>query len=192
MSLKYGRGGSVSLEIDSGRIVASPPPPHPSARIAEELEQALSQPLEFPPLEQAVIPGDRVVLALDRYTPQAAALVAGVWEVLKRRQVRAEDVVVLQPAERGGPALADPRAELPDAVRDIVAWKVHDPAAKDACMYLASSSSGERIYLAREVVVTDGADRLRSDSRLPRHDERLLSGNVDRGGDGSRTRAGAS
>ena len=34
-------------------------------------------------------------------------------------------------------------------------WKQHDPAQKDACVYLASTASGERIYIARDVVDAD-------------------------------------
>ena len=40
---------------------------------------------------QAVIPDDRVTVALDRHTPGAAALVAGIWEVLSPRGIEAED-----------------------------------------------------------------------------------------------------
>ena len=40
------------------------------------MDRALAQPLEFPPLAQAAVPGDKVVLALDRGVPQAATIVA--------------------------------------------------------------------------------------------------------------------
>ncbi len=155
MSLKYGSQGRFSLEIDSERVVASPPAPEPNPRFAEELEQALAHPLDFPPLEQAVIPGDRVTIALDRYTPESPAIIKAVWNVLSRRDVRPEDVLILQPAERDAPELIDPRGGLPADVRNVVEWKIHDPESEDACTYLASSTTGERIYLARDIVDRD-------------------------------------
>jgi len=155
VSLKYGGEGRLSLEIDSGRIVASPAAPAANPRFLDDFHEALEHPLDFPPLEQAVIPGDKVTLALDRFTPEGPALIAGAWNVLHRREVRPEDVVVLQPADRAGAPLPDPRGALPKKVREAMRWKVHDPAAPDACMYLASTSSGERVYLAREAVDAD-------------------------------------
>ncbi|MGE3313694.1 MAG: lactate racemase domain-containing protein [Planctomycetaceae bacterium] len=155
VSLQYGSNGRFSLEVDSRRVVVSPTAPRPNPHLSDELVQALEQPLDFPPLEQAVIPGDRVTIALDQYTPEASAIVAAVWERLQHREVNPEDVVILQPQPSGNAPYADPRADLPADVRDKVTWKLHDPSAADCCMYLATTSSNERIYLAREVVDAD-------------------------------------
>lgn len=51
--------------------------------------------------------------------------------------------------------LPDPRAELPDDVRSQVQWVLHDPSRREKCVYLAATASGERVYLAREVVDAD-------------------------------------
>lgn len=155
VSLNYGSEGRFSLEIDSRRVVASPTAPPPNPHFRDELALALDQPLDFPPLEQAVIPGDRVTIALDQYTPESQAIIAAVWERLQRRDVNAEDVVILQPKPQGDAPPADPRANLPADVRNRMQWKIHDPSAADCCMYLATTSSNERIYLAREVVDAD-------------------------------------
>lgn len=155
VSLNYGRSGNLSLEIDSGRVVASPPAPAANPNFADDLQQALDRPLDFPPLDQAVIPGDRVAIALDLFTPEAPAIIAAVWERLERREVHPEDVVIIQPRPSIPSLPADPRTRLPAGVREKVQWKIHDPSGKDACMYLASTSSNDRIYLAREVVDAD-------------------------------------
>src|SRR5262249_43966193 len=105
--------------------------------------------------EQAVIPGDRVTLALDRHTPGAATLVAGIWEVLAPRGLDPEQFLVMQPATRMASELPDPRSELPDDVRSHVQWMLHDPSRGEKCVYLATTASGERVYLAREVVDAD-------------------------------------
>jgi nickel-dependent lactate racemase len=102
-----------------------------------------------------VIPGDRVTLALDRHTPGAAGLVACIWQVLAPRGIDADKFTVIQPATRLESQLPDPRAELPEDVRTQVRWALHDPARKNGCVYLASTATGERVYMARDVVDAD-------------------------------------
>src|SRR5262249_36875606 len=114
-----------------------------------------ARPLDFPSIEQAVVPGDRVTVALDRHTPGGTALVAGIWSALAVRDPDPEQFVVIQPATRMASELPDPRALLPEGLRQSVTWKVHDPARSEACSYLASTASGDRIYLAREIVDAD-------------------------------------
>lgn len=155
ISLSYGDRGRFSCEIDAGRVLDSPFAPAPTPNFADELRNALAAPLDFPPLEQAVIPDDRIALALDRGTPEAPALVAGVWSALERRGVAPDRLTIIHPAAPGQPRPDDPRVALPATARDSVRWQVHDPAANDACRYLASTASGERIYLAPEVVEAD-------------------------------------
>ena len=63
----------------------------PVEDLAAAIEEALANPIDYPPLEQALIPEDTVALALEPGTPAAAELVAGVWRVLERRGVAAEN-----------------------------------------------------------------------------------------------------
>jgi nickel-dependent lactate racemase len=155
IELHYGRAGRFELEIDSHRLVATTSAPRPNLGYKEELLAALKRPVHFPSVEQAVIPDDRVTVALDSHTPGSASLVAGIWNVLSTRAIDPSRFVVIQPATRVASNGPDPRSELPAAVRDRVTWKRHDPTKKDACVYLASTASGERIYLARDVVDAD-------------------------------------
>lgn len=153
--LNYGDESRFEVEIDSERLVAAPKAPPPNLRFKTELLAALRRPVDFPSVEQAVISGDRVTLALDRHTPGAASLVAGIWDVLAPRGVEADRFVVIQPATRMASDLPDPRAELPAGIRERVSWVQHDPTRRDRCVYLAATATGERIYLAREVVDAD-------------------------------------
>lgn len=155
VTLKYGEQGRFECEVEAGRILAAPDAPQPSPQFADDLRDALEHPLDFPPLEQAVIPDDHVVLALDRATPEAAELIAAVWPILARRGVPPENVTVIQPACLNGRPQSDPRAALPAAVRQQIAWRLHDPTDLQACRYLASTANGERVYLAQPVVDAD-------------------------------------
>src|SRR5690606_20095371 len=123
-----------SCEIDAARIVGQLAAPAPLPRFAEDLRNALAKPLDFPPLEQAVVPGDKVCVALDRGTPEAAAIVAQLWRVFEGRGVKPADLSIVQPASAAPPD-ADPRAALPAAVRAAASWKIHDPQAKSRQAY---------------------------------------------------------
>ena len=57
---------------------------------------ALAEPLDYPPLSQSTTPGDRVVLALDRGLPEAAAVTAAVVRALADAGVELDGVSILQ------------------------------------------------------------------------------------------------
>src|SRR5437763_1305286 len=96
--LRYGIDSSVSLELSAEVLLADCKAPRgePLMDVAGTLARNLASPLAYPPLALAVVPGDRVVLALDHGVPRAAALVAGVVQVLLGAGVAAEDITILR------------------------------------------------------------------------------------------------
>ncbi len=150
--LRYGDGQLFQIEIDVSRIEGRNRPSEPSADFAKEVRQQLATPLDFPPLEMAVVPDDRIIIALDRHTPGSAEIIATVWSIFERRSVKPKDVTILQPASWKSDKLADPRLALPDAVQKAMHWTIHDATDKKREGYLANSANGERIYLDREVI----------------------------------------
>lgn len=155
VELRYGQDACFSCEIEGERLVAYHPAPAASERIPEDLHTALASPLDFPPLEQLCIPGDHVTLALDRHTPAAPELIAGIWEVLSRKGVDPDGLQIVQPIALDGVTLADPRSALPDGIRDRIRWAIHDPTDEKRQAYLATTARNERIYLDREVTDAD-------------------------------------
>ena len=153
--LHYGRDGLYEVTMASERVVLCQSAPEPRANFAEQLRDRLQVPLELPPLRQFFTPGDRVALALDRHTPESARLVATLWDVLSAAGIGAENVAILQPSGLDGVRLSDPRSLLPEAVRDRIAWRVHDATDERQRAYLASTARGDRVYLARELVDAD-------------------------------------
>jgi len=155
--LRYGHAVSIDLEVDESRIrgVFTGPPAAQDGRGL--LRTVLESPLDFPPLEQAVIPDDRVVLVLDRDVPSGPMIVAEVWDRLHQRGIEPASLTVLQPSDLSSEAPSDPRSELPAAVRDKVVWSVHEsvPEEEGRLHYLATTAAGERIYLAGEVLDAD-------------------------------------
>lgn len=155
VSLNYGYGGRFACEVDSSRVVAYRPGPPGRDALADELRAALVAPLDFPPLEQLCIPGDRVTLALDRHTPAAETLIAGIWPILQQRGIQPEHLHILQPIALDGATLSDPRLGLPESVRGLVRWSIHDPTDDKRHAYLATTARGDRIYLDREATDAD-------------------------------------
>jgi nickel-dependent lactate racemase len=153
--LNYGFAGRFQFEMDPDRVVAALPAPVPVEHPRERIAAALAQPVEYPPLEQCVVPGDRIVLALERHTPCSADLIAEMWAALERRGVAPADVTILQPGDFRGRTPADPRVALPESVRSHIQWIVHDPTVSSDCTYMASTASGERVYLSRRLVDAD-------------------------------------
>ncbi|MBS0265388.1 MAG: hypothetical protein JSS02_25865, partial [Planctomycetes bacterium] len=127
VSLKYGQQGELGFEIDPRRVVAHHRGPAPCSDLLSRFRSALRAPLDFPSLTQVCVPGDKVVLALDRHTPGAKELVAAVWDMLDQRGVSAGDILILQPVALDAAKLPDPRALLPEGVRQEMQWQIHDP-----------------------------------------------------------------
>lgn len=155
VQLRYGNAEILHCDVAGGRIVAhfEGPESHPDPN--SEIARALGTPLDFPALSHAVIADDHVTLALDDNVADPAPIIATVWEHFAPTGLRPENVVVIQPPSSHSDRLPDPRSELPDGVRDKVVWTIHDETDEKKSSYLATSTGGERIYLAKSVVEAD-------------------------------------
>ncbi len=155
IELTYGFNHSFSYELVSDRLGTAFRAPAGLADVATATRQALANPIDFPALEQSVLPDDNVSLVLDRDTPHAPQLIAEVWAVLQRRGLAPDQITIVQPASRTDEQLPDPRCDLPAAAQQEMGWKIHDASIEDDRTYLASSTGGERIYLSKEVANSD-------------------------------------
>ena len=152
IEIEYGASDRMTLEVESRQLALDCRPDAAREDPTATIRQALSQPIDFPSLKQVVIPDDNVVLAVDPRTPDLALIVAGVWQILKTVGIHPDQVRIVQPAADHSP---DPRNELPADVRESFVWIRHHPSDDDTCGYLANSTGGERIYLARELLDAD-------------------------------------
>jgi nickel-dependent lactate racemase len=153
--LPYGGNQEFSCELESQRVAVFRPGPGGMSEPAEAIRKTLASPTNLPCLDQALVSDDNVVIALDRHTPGSPELIAEVWHYLERRDIDPERVTILQPAGLGTSRPADPRTLLPESLQSAITWKIHDPTDEDSCAYLATTSGGDRIYLAKEVVKAD-------------------------------------
>ena len=153
--LEYGGRQEFSCELESQRVAVLRPGPSGLLDTVEVIRKTLASPLGLPCLDQALVPDDNVVIALDRHTPGSPELIAEVWHYLERRGIKPDRVTILQPAGMESSRPADPRILLPESVQSAIEWKIHDPTDEHSCAYLATTSGGDRIYLAKEIVEAD-------------------------------------
>lgn len=164
--LNYGDGDTVRVDLPPevvldfslprGEVIQDP--------VAAVLA-AVAEPVGFPPLSQATVPGDRIVIALDRGVPAGAAAVAGVVHGLLQGNASPQDIRLIVTGEeerQSGPT----RLLAPD-IRDAIEILVHDPHKKAGLAYLAASQEGKPIYFNRaideaDVVIPIGQLRLDS------------------------------
>lgn len=156
-TLHYGAEASLRIDVPDQALVAACAGPR-AAAIADPttaLRAALAAPLDFPPLEQAATPGDRVVIAVGASVPRPDLIVAAVVETLTRHGVDPVFTTILRASadeERHGP---DPRRALPAPLREAVRLVVHDPADRRELAYLAATADGRAIYLNRALCDAD-------------------------------------
>jgi len=145
----------VRLEFDPGTVVWEHRPP--SRRAIDDgeaaIEAAIALPIGFPPLVQAVVPGDRVAVIMPAVVPCADALLRGLGRAFERAGVAADDVSILRDVKRL-PAEGTPET---DRGRGTTGMKesTHDPDDADQMAYLAANKAAQPIYLNRLICEAD-------------------------------------
>ncbi len=128
------------------------------------VEEGLENPRDYPPLRQAVVPGDRVVIAWDPSIADADPVVEALSGVFDKAGVESGGLTFLTPASG--------RKDLERLLPAGAVLVVHDPDDRAGMAYLATTKQGRRVYLNRlltdaDLVVPVG--RLGFDSVLGYH-----------------------
>lgn len=151
-SLRYGRASTLELEVAPQTLLADPV--HAPCALSDPKAAtiaALSNPRQYPPLSQAVVPGDRVAIAASADIPCLPEIVAGVRSVLEQAGLAQDDVHVVV----ADSANLVPETRVIDDAGDGLAWERHDPSDKSVLCYLAAAESGAPIYLNRHLCEAD-------------------------------------
>ncbi|WP_339734192.1 lactate racemase domain-containing protein [uncultured Gimesia sp.] len=155
IELNYGFTGKFRCEIPSERLICYHQAPAPLENVLQSTEQVLNNPLELPPLDLAVVPGDKLTITVDFQVPAASEIINAVWEFLSDCGIEAGDVTILQ-TQSGDPEL---NQKLKDAIskelQEGAQWVIHDPQDQDSLGYLGTSAGGERIYLSKHLLEAD-------------------------------------
>jgi nickel-dependent lactate racemase len=139
----------LDFELPDERVVGvwHGPEPLPHAAVKELVLDVLERPRGFPPLRQAVVPGDRVVIPFEPDLPEASTVLEAVVETLVGAGVETASIEVLA----SGLVPEDWSAGLPRGP----SYKIHDPGDRAQLAYLASTETGRRIYLNRSLTDAD-------------------------------------
>jgi hypothetical protein len=139
----------LELELLGERLVAEwhGPAGVAGSQVRRQVRNALESPRQYPSLRQAVVPGDRVVVALDIEVPEVRAVLSAVCDTLQQAGVEAGSITVL--------AASGVREGLDRDLPEGVALAVHDPDNRKQLAYLSSTSEGRRIYLNRLLTDAD-------------------------------------
>jgi nickel-dependent lactate racemase len=159
--LRYGAGETIRLDVAEDVLLGEfeRPRGEPIRDVYQAAAHALQAPFDFPPLSQAVVSGDRVVVAVGAEVQQALAIVSAVVDELTGAGIPPGDITVLT----ANPLPDSDQSEAPLA--EGVHFLVHDPADKEKLSYLAASDEAKPIYLNRlicdaDLVLTIGCERL--------------------------------
>lgn len=125
----------------------------PIADLAAAVRQALASPLDFPPLQQAVVPGDRITLAIAPGIPRVGEVLRAIIPMLQAAGISAHNIQILAAAEsEGGDELSEVAAA---AEATLVAFERHEPGESASLAYLAATHEAQPIYLHRALVDAD-------------------------------------
>ncbi len=153
-NLRYGLQAQLDLpcspdqdaEIFSEPIGASCEDP------AAAVRAALISPLQHPSLAAAVVPGDRVVIAVGQPIPESANVLAGIVQSLDQAGVDSRNILILI----GSATVTDEQwKEIRQSELMGVEVERHDARDRMSAAYLASTAAGQPIYMNRHLCDAD-------------------------------------
>ncbi|MCA8999539.1 MAG: DUF2088 domain-containing protein, partial [Planctomycetaceae bacterium] len=150
-SLTYGTRGRFPLEMLEKRLLLHHQAPTPIEDVEEAVAESFANPIDFPSLDRAFVPDDRVAVIWDRDTPAPGLLFNSLLELFDQADLSRDRIQFLQPlsSQASEPGMSAVQAEMVET--EGMTFHQHDPEDESECGYLANTASGERIYLSRHL-----------------------------------------
>jgi len=157
-TLHYGTGKTAQLTVPDEAIVAVG-----GARDIDPIDDCMAaaaaaviEPIDYPSIADAVMPGDHVAIALGPDIPCSAEIIAGVVHSLLSTTGKhcSTQIAVVCPAGCTETITAV-AAIMPETFREQVTIVEHDPANRKELSYLAASFESKPIYLNRHICDAD-------------------------------------
>jgi nickel-dependent lactate racemase len=154
-------GAGSTGEANGARVIA----PALALDAAVAVYRALAAPLNFPPLAQSVVPGDRLAIAVDETTPCLAGLVRGTVDAAIEAGIESADLSIVAVDAATIELL---RAELRPAASGDIQFVTHDPSDANNLCFAGKLIKEERLMINRaifdaDVVLPIGCARLPND-----------------------------
>lgn len=155
VKLNYGYTGEFHCEIPTEKLVCYHQAPASLENVSNEIQRVLSSPLELPPLDLAVIPGDKITIVIDHRTPVAAEIINSLWNFFSNCGIKGADVTLLQTQSTSQDHQQTLMSAVNPELQNEAEWVIHDPESKETLGYLGTSTGGERIYLTKHLLEAD-------------------------------------
>ncbi|WP_148072770.1 lactate racemase domain-containing protein [Bythopirellula goksoeyrii] len=118
--------------------------PIDNRQLPDHVQRAFDDPLDYPPLASATVPGDRVAIALQAGVPQLNQILSGTLSALAHAGVEEEYVTVVVP-----PGQEQLQSELQDELGSRVSIVVHSSDDIEQLAMLGVTEAGEPLRLNR-------------------------------------------
>ncbi|MEM9586572.1 MAG: hypothetical protein AAGA03_04770 [Planctomycetota bacterium] len=142
--------GAVLARIGSAEVVefhhAGAVPTKTGFDARDSARRSLTQPLGFPSIDQALVPGDRVALAIDPSLPDLVPVVSGLIDAFQGCQLAGIDLVVWDEADES--TLSHLEASFGDR-HTIIRHRCDD---REALRFVAADDDGEPLLMCRALV----------------------------------------
>lgn len=154
LELHFGDGQNWQVKFNGVLRSGGGPGAEPCAAVEQLVARALAQPLDFPPIEQAIIPGDRVALIVDPLLPQMPEIVTACVRYLIQHSVDVEQLHIVLASHE--PRDADLLRHALEQVSDYaIPIELHDADDSTKIAYVAANEDSDPIYMNRTVVDAD-------------------------------------
>ena len=147
--------GTIAVSVPLPFLQKFPTPAASPIPLQQLCRQALQTPVGFPELWQCVIPGDNVVIAVDPETPNLADVLSLLHEELGKVPEGGVALTLVLAPDPSGQQWQPLRESIPLHLRQQLNIIDHDPGDRTHVSYVASSTSGERLYLNRHLAEAD-------------------------------------
>lgn len=155
VKLNYGQDGEFHCEIPEDRLICYHRAPESLEDILQATLQVLNNPLELPPLDLAIVPGDKITLVIDHQTPSIVEILNSLWNYFSDCGIEAKDVTILQSQSTPSDVQEQLKEKITSELQDEAEWVIHDPESEKERGYLGTSAGGERIYLSKYLLEAD-------------------------------------
>ena len=151
-SLPYGTGRSLSLRFRSGTSIVefSGPEASDHTHAQAATERALNNPLEFPPITSATVPGDQITVAVCASLPCMQPIATKVIDMLLAASAQPEEITLLLPKE-ADVAYYKSTESIPANIH----LDSHTPDERTTLGYIAASQQGNPVYFHRALCDAD-------------------------------------
>ncbi len=153
LNIRVGKNSSWIVPEDQA-IASIRATQRPVNDLSAAINSALSNPLDFPPLDQALVPGDQLVLVVDPHVPALAELISGIVRWFVQQGTPASNIRVVLAADGSWP-VDQLASEIERLAQLSICVEGHDLDDAEKIAYVAANEASDAIYLNRVVVDAD-------------------------------------